>query len=183
MTAETTKNALRDLTKDLERGLDIYEEKEFSITVNTNENTGEFLQIVTPYVYACPTYYDTTTVVSTIAKKRIHTKVNIKDLFEEFNKIDKNPDIFNLEYEYNGIFIGKIESIEEDQTAFRKYIVNNSFSVSSSNSLHVIIPYDKPASVKLNNEYNNKIVCDMDNNIINNKTKDYYISTSYGKST
>jgi hypothetical protein len=172
------------------RGLDIYEEKEFTITLSNSENDiSDKIQIVIPYVYACPTYYDTTTISSTIAKKRIHTKVSISDLFERFKK--ENPvdagfpkDIlFNYEYEYNGIFIGKITDIKKNYT---DYLVNNTIDVSSSKSLHVIVPYDKPALDISNNEYNNKITCDLDNNyniISGHKTKDYYISTSYGAST
>ena len=171
-------------------GLDIYEEKEFTITLNSNKDISDKIQIVKPYVYACPTYYDTTTISSTIAKKRIHTKVSISDLFERFKKEDTSivsgfpKDIlFNYEYEYNGIFIGKITDIKKNYT---DYLVNNTIDVSSSKSLHVIVPYDKPALDISNNEYNNKITCDLDNNyniISGHKTKDYYISTSYGAST
>jgi hypothetical protein len=174
-----------------------YEKKEIYITVkNDGNNIGEKITRVIPYVYACPTYYtefSATTTINSIKSKlkneRIHTVINIREMEQRFKNKGYDPvdfDDFKYEYEYDGKYVGYIKYIKKTYYAcvatsvtYCTYtlttIDDKTIDVESYRSLHVIVPWNNPAS---DTEYPNssKLIC----NIENNTTKPVYITSNYG---
>jgi hypothetical protein len=151
-----------------------------------------------PYVYACPTYYKTDTVISTIKKERVHTIVNIRELEKRFRDYtgDANefPD-FKYEYEYDGKYIGYINKIKKKSMfclatsvtycTYSLYLKNDfnpnnngkEILVTSDKSLHVIVPYKYP-SISKKFDGSLELNCSLDNK----QTKNMYIPSNYGNS-
>jgi hypothetical protein len=180
------------------KGTGIYEEKQCFVTVRQGGPADEIISEVMPYVYACPTYYKTDTVISTIKKERVHTIVNIRELEKRFRDYtgDANefPD-FKYEYEYDGKYIGYINNIKKKSmfclatsVTYCTYslLLKNDFNpnnigkeilVTSDKSLHVIVPYKYP-SISKKFDGSLELNCSLDNK----QTKNMYIPSNYGNS-
>ena len=178
--------------------LGIYEKKEIYISVkNDGSNIGEKITRVIPYVYACPTYYTefsanstTSSLKSKLTKERIHTVINIREMenrFKDHGYKPENFEDFKYEYEYDGKYIGYIKFIKKTYYAcvatsvtYCTYtlttIDDKSINVESYKSLHVIVPWNNPASDSDKTYPNSsKLLCNTENT-----TKPVYITSNYG---
>uniref|UniRef100_A0A6C0JJ05 OTU domain-containing protein n=1 Tax=viral metagenome TaxID=1070528 RepID=A0A6C0JJ05_9ZZZZ len=162
-----------------------YEKKEAYVTVKKGIAGDEMISEVIPYVYACPNWYDPDQrdIGSSITKlgsyqkgKHIHTEdTNIRKLQKLYRSMTpeqkKNPALGNLpefqrEYDYNGVYLGYIQSIQkknfvcipsEINSCTYEVMVPNilrseyqptdlvKVEVKSGKSIHVIVPYNLPA--------------------------------------
>jgi hypothetical protein len=174
-----------------------YENKEIYVTVkNDDNNIGEKITRVIPYVYACPTYYtefSATSMIGSIKSKlkneRIHTVVNIREMEQRFKNTGYNPvnfDDFKYEYEYDGKYVGYIKYIRKTYYAcvatsgtYCTYTLtttdDKTIDVESYRSLHVIVPYTNPA-IKNEQQGYSKMICDD----VNKTKTPVYITSNYG---